>query len=195
MARTGRRPGPSTTRAEILRAARHQFATGGYDATTMRGVAEAAGVDSALVVRAFGGKAGLFRAGVEWPWNPADVVPAVAAGPKGATGRRIATKFVETWEHPEERAPIITLIRSAAAHAESRDLLNQFVTNAGAGPDRAHGRVRPRRGARRVHRRPPRRHRAGPLVLAIEPLASMEASRVRDVVASVVQRILTVPLP
>jgi hypothetical protein len=32
-------------------------------------------------------------------------------------------------------------------------------------------------------------------VLAIEPLASMEASGVRDVVASVVQRILTVPLP
>jgi hypothetical protein len=29
---------------------------------------------------------------------------------------------------PEERAPIITLIRSAAAHVESRTLLNQFVT-------------------------------------------------------------------
>jgi len=32
-------------------------------------------------------------------------------------------------------------------------------------------------------------------VLAIEPMASMDASVVRDVVAKVAQRILTVPLP
>jgi AcrR family transcriptional regulator len=195
MPRTGRRPGPSTTRAEILRAARHQFATGGYDATTMRGVAQAAGVDSALVVRAFGGKAGLFRAAVEWPWNPADVVPAVAAGPKGTTGRRIATMFVETWEHAEERAPIITLIRSAAAHAESRNLLNQFVTTQVLVPIvRTAGFDRAEQRAAFIAA-----HLVGTglarYVLAIEPLAGMEASVVRDVVASVVQRILTVPLP
>ena len=195
MARTGRRPGPSTTRADILGAARHLFAANGYDATTVRGVAEAAKVDPALVVRAFGGKDGLFRAAVGWPWNPADVIPAVAAGPKASTGRRIASHFVETWEDPQERAPIIALIRSAAVHEESRNLLNQFVTTQLLVPIiRIAGFDQPERRAAFVAAQLVGTGLAR-YVLAIEPLASMEPELVRDVVATVVQRILTLPLP
>ncbi|HET6662826.1 MAG TPA: TetR family transcriptional regulator [Acidimicrobiales bacterium] len=195
MARTGRRPGPSTTRADILRAARHLFATNGYDATTIRGVAEAAKVDPALVVRAFGGKGGLFRAAVDWPWDPADVVPTVAHGPRGSTGRRIAGLFVGTWEDPDERAPIITLIRSAAGHEQSRMLLNQFVTSQLLVPIvRTAGFDQPEQRAAFIAA-----HLIGTglarYVLAIEPLATMAPTCVTDVVGKVVQRILTVPLP
>ena len=37
--RSGRRPGPTTTREAIADAARRQFAELGYDRTTMRGIA------------------------------------------------------------------------------------------------------------------------------------------------------------
>ena len=45
----GRRPGGPDTRGEILDAARRSFAQRGFRGTTVRGVAAAAGVDSALV--------------------------------------------------------------------------------------------------------------------------------------------------
>ena len=59
--RSGRRPGPSTTREEIAEAARRQFAELGYDRATLRGIAGEAGVDAALVVRFYGSKDALFR--------------------------------------------------------------------------------------------------------------------------------------
>jgi AcrR family transcriptional regulator len=60
MARTGRRPGPTSTRAQILATAASCFAEAGYDATSLRRVAADAGVDPALVRRFFGGKEQLF---------------------------------------------------------------------------------------------------------------------------------------
>src|SRR5207253_1173969 len=54
--RTGRRPGGGDSRGDILTAARASFADRGYDATSLRSVARAAGVDPALVHRFFGGK-------------------------------------------------------------------------------------------------------------------------------------------
>jgi AcrR family transcriptional regulator len=46
----------------LLDAARTLFAQRGYDRTTLRQVAEQAGVDAALVARYFGGKEGLYLA-------------------------------------------------------------------------------------------------------------------------------------
>ncbi|HEX9031777.1 MAG TPA: TetR/AcrR family transcriptional regulator, partial [Streptosporangiaceae bacterium] len=60
MPRTGRRPGSSSTREEITAAAAACFAQAGYDATSLRQVAEKAEVDPALVRRFFGGKEQLF---------------------------------------------------------------------------------------------------------------------------------------
>ena len=47
--RTGRRPGSSGTREAILDSARQNFGDNGYDATSIRRVAQDAGVDPALV--------------------------------------------------------------------------------------------------------------------------------------------------
>lgn len=46
--RIGRRPGPSSTREDILHAARRRFAQQGYDRATFRNIAADAGVDPAL---------------------------------------------------------------------------------------------------------------------------------------------------
>src|SRR4051794_7313348 len=47
--RRGRRPAGEDTRGVILAAARAEFGSRGYDGTTIRGIARAAGVDARLV--------------------------------------------------------------------------------------------------------------------------------------------------
>ena len=49
------------TEARILDAAAQAFLTAGYDRTTIRAVASAAGVDAGLVMHYFGSKQELFR--------------------------------------------------------------------------------------------------------------------------------------
>ena len=195
MARTGRRPGVSTTRAEMLDAARTLFGTHGYDNTTIRMVGEAAGVDSALVVRTFGGKEALFLAAVEWPWDPAVIVPTVAAGPKSRAGRRIAEMAVDTWEDPAQRAPILALLASTGANDVARTLLRDFISTQVLVPIvRTCGFDRPELrgsllGAQLIGLVTAR------YVLAIEPLASISASALEDIAADAPQRVLTAELP
>lgn len=63
---TGRRPRDSAaTRQALLTAARTLFAEHGYDATTVRAVADLAGVNQALLFRYFGNKRGLFTNAVQ----------------------------------------------------------------------------------------------------------------------------------
>lgn len=57
-----KRRNAASTRARILSAARRAFAEIGYQQAGIRQIASAAGVDSALVSRYFGSKAGLFEA-------------------------------------------------------------------------------------------------------------------------------------
>ena len=59
--RTGRRPGATDTRERIAVAARSLFAELGYERTSFRQIAAAAGVDPALVVHFYGSKEDLFR--------------------------------------------------------------------------------------------------------------------------------------
>ncbi|MCL2585930.1 MAG: TetR/AcrR family transcriptional regulator, partial [Streptosporangiales bacterium] len=60
MSRSGRRPGTSQTREEILAVARGRFAERGYDAASLRAIAAEAEVDPALVIHYFGSKEKLF---------------------------------------------------------------------------------------------------------------------------------------
>jgi AcrR family transcriptional regulator len=89
VARTGRRPGISGSREAILAAARTSFADQGYDGTTIRGIARHAGVDPALVRHYFGTKEQLFAAALEFPFEPAAVLPTVLGDGLEGAGERL----------------------------------------------------------------------------------------------------------
>jgi AcrR family transcriptional regulator len=127
--RTGRRPGASGTRAEILATARAEFAAHGYDGATIRGIAAAAGVDPALVGHYFGSKEDLFVAALRLPFDPADaIVHIVAAGTDGL-GERMTDFFFSTWDNPDG-APFIALLRSVTASEQAAEMMRQFISRA-----------------------------------------------------------------
>jgi AcrR family transcriptional regulator len=62
MTQQTRRRDAAGTRQALLDAARHRFAANGYAATTVRDIAESAGVNVSLISRYFTSKEGLFEA-------------------------------------------------------------------------------------------------------------------------------------
>ncbi|MFF9569510.1 TetR family transcriptional regulator [Streptomyces sp. NPDC014685] len=127
--RPSRTTGPDgpDARTRILDAARTEFAERGYDKTSIRGVARAAGVDAALVHHYFGTKDEVFAAAVELSFEPALVIPAVLGeGPDGL-GERLARYFLSVWENPASRAPLLAIMRSALTHEAAAKVLRGFV--------------------------------------------------------------------
>ena len=126
--RSGRRPGPTTTRVAIAEAARRQFAELGYDRTTLRGIAGEAGVDAALVVRFYGSKEALFREVMALPSAVAEAMAGLAEGPTATVGRRLAEVIVGMLEDPRSRSVVIGRIRAASSHPEAASLVRETVT-------------------------------------------------------------------
>jgi AcrR family transcriptional regulator len=126
--RSGRRPGPTTTRDAIAGAARRQFAELGYDRATLRGIAGEAGVDAALVVRFYGSKDGLFRDVMALPPMVAEAIASLADGPRATLGRRLAEVVVGMLEDPRSREVVLGRIRSAASHPDAAALVRETVT-------------------------------------------------------------------
>ncbi|MEU2078434.1 TetR family transcriptional regulator [Streptomyces sp. NPDC013489] len=114
-------------RERILEAARAQFAERGYDKTSVRGIAKAAGVDAALVHHYFGTKDEVFAAAIEVSFEPATVVPAIVGGPRETIGERLARFFIGVWENPVSRAPLLAIVRSALTHEAAAKVLRTFV--------------------------------------------------------------------
>ena len=85
--RPGRPPGTSDTRERILTNARELFARNGIDKTSIRAVAAAAGVDSALVHHYFGTKRQLFAAAIHIPIDPMAVLGPIRRTPVTGTPR------------------------------------------------------------------------------------------------------------
>jgi AcrR family transcriptional regulator len=75
--RAGRPRDAAATRQALLDAARQLFASAGYDATTVRAIADRAGVNQALLFRYFGSKEGLFDEAVL-----GDALQLLADGPR-----------------------------------------------------------------------------------------------------------------
>jgi len=125
----GRRPGNPDTRTEIVATARRLFAESGYDKTSVRDIAAAAGVDPALIRHYFGSKAELFRTTVGWPLAPDDLVARITGGGRSAIGARLTRVFLEAWERPDSRTPLLAILRGAATHEESTTLVRQFMQN------------------------------------------------------------------
>ena len=125
--RAGRRPGSPDTRGQILAAAGAEFAERGYDGASVRAIAARAGVNPALISHYFGGKESLFAAVVRLPFTPDDVFDRVAGAPAGLRGERLTRTFLDVWEDPARRAPVLALVRSALSHESAALLIRQFA--------------------------------------------------------------------
>lgn len=121
----GRRTGSPETREAILDAARELFAAHGFEATTLRAVAERAGVDVALCSYYFGSKAELFAAALNLPAGPVGTLTRAIGDPgdREHLAERILRGLMELWDSPAG-TPLVTLVRSMASH---RELLKAFV--------------------------------------------------------------------
>src|SRR5712692_8227208 len=190
VARTGRRPGVGGTRERILAAARSDFGKGGYEGTTIRGIAAQAKVDPALVMHYFDSKDGVFRAAVQFPVDPAEFIPRLVAPGLGGLGERLVRFFVETWDSPAG-SPLLALIRSAVGNEDGAALLREFVTREVLGR-LARALDQPQLRAALV---------AGQLiglamlryVVRVEPLASASAAELVAWLGPTLQRYLTDP--
>src|SRR3954469_3000978 len=116
----GRRRGDtSVSREDVGRIALEQFATRGYARTTIRSVAEAAGVDPALVMYHHGSKGELFRAAVAMRFDPGATAEQLAAGDPAPVGRRLIDFLLAAWDQPVQRQVFLARIRAAATEPEA----------------------------------------------------------------------------
>ena len=122
----GRRPGNPDTRNEIVATARRLFADSGYEQTSVRDIAAAAGVDPALIRHYFGSKAELFRSTVGWPFQADAISARIISGDRDELGARLTRVFLGAWEQPDSRAPLLAILRGAATHEASTTLARQF---------------------------------------------------------------------
>lgn len=122
----GPRPSGSDTRSAILAAARARFATHGYDAATIRGIAGVAGVDPALVHHYFGTKARLFTAALAMPFNPADLFAQVLAAGIETAGERLIRAVFAALQEPGARSAMLAVIRTATSSDDGAAMLREF---------------------------------------------------------------------
>lgn len=190
MARTGRRPGDTDTRAAILDAARRNFSANGFDRATIRGIAADAGVDPALVHHYFGTKNDLFSAALDIPVNPASVLPGIIAqGPDGL-GERIVRTMIGVWDRTDVN-PVMMVLRSLAADERLVAIVREFLVHNVVGPLGAQlggpdAELRASLAASQLAGLVVARY-----VMRIEPLASADADTVARIVGPNVQRYLT----
>ena len=132
--RTGRRPGTSSTREDILTAARKLFAERGYTGATMRAIAADAGVDAALVVHFFGNKATLLAEAVEWPFDPDVEMPKLLVGGKHHAGGHLVELFIRNWDEEGTRSPVLTVLRASIVEPQAAEMMGQFLRRRLFGP-------------------------------------------------------------
>ncbi|MFD2122588.1 TetR family transcriptional regulator, partial [Streptomyces cirratus] len=183
--------GPGTQERIRAAAPRAEFAARGYDKTSVRGIAKAAGVDPALVHHYFGSKDDLFAAAIELSLEPALVVPMILGGGPEGIGERLARYFLGVWENPVTRVPLLAVIRSALTHEAAAKVLRALILR----------RVLERVAADLNVPDPTFRaelaasHMVGIAILRyvvqVEPLASADPEAIISLVAPTLQRYLT----
>ncbi|MER6780775.1 MULTISPECIES: TetR family transcriptional regulator [unclassified Streptomyces] len=130
---TGR--GPRGERGEqadkIVAAARRAFATRGYAATSLRAVAQEAGVDPGLVNYYFRTKTGLLEEVMQPPEAFGAAVAAAAEQPMDRRGHAFVQATLDLWEDPVSaeilRSIILTAAQEPAALQRLRQLFSELV--------------------------------------------------------------------
>jgi AcrR family transcriptional regulator len=192
--RRGRRPIGEDRRGDILAAAREEFASKGFDGTTLRGIARVAGVDARLVHHYFDGKDAVFTAAFEIPVRPQDVIePVLAAGADGI-GERLIRLFLSVWDNPPGRQRIVALLSASLTSEAGARMLREFVTR------EVFGRIVARLGTDDAELRASLAASqmmglvVARYVVAVEPLASLPPEDVVAFVGPTLQKYLNGPL-
>jgi AcrR family transcriptional regulator len=184
--RPGRRPGPTETRQTILAAARELFAEKGYDGASIRAIARTAGVDPALVHHFFTSKEDLFVAAMEFPFDPAQLLPHIAAGPKEELGERLVRVFLSVWGDPQLQPRATAILRSATTSEQGAAMLREFASSA------LLGRVAEASGVPLLRINAAAGQMIGVMilryVLAVEPIASATEDELVELLAPTLQR-------
>jgi AcrR family transcriptional regulator len=127
-ARSGRRPGDSGTREQILEAALHLFADRGYARTTIRAIADKAGVDPALVHHFFTNKEGVFDAAVNSSFSVSAAFDGMPIA-DDATSEAIwlAHTYFDFWENEQTRYAMTAIYRAGLADSVTSDMLRSRI--------------------------------------------------------------------
>jgi AcrR family transcriptional regulator len=169
------------------------FAEKGYRATTIRGVAAAAGVDAALVHHYFGTKDDLFIASLQIPADPREALASVFAAGTAGAGERLLQVALAVWDEPEGRRPLVAVVRDSLGERGGSLLRDGFLRVVLKGlrealpPEEAE--LRAQLVAAQMLGLVVTRY-----VLELEPLASLPRAQVVDLVAPTLQRYLDGPL-
>jgi AcrR family transcriptional regulator len=193
--RTGRRPGESGSKDAIVDAARRLFAERGYVGTSMRAIAEEAGVDAALIVHFFGTKAQLLTESVRWPFDPEVEMVRVASAGRRDVGEGLARLVIRTWDREGDRNTILTLLRAATIEQAAAALMRDFLLGELFPPlmrelRADHPELRANLAVSQILGLGVARY-----VLKLEPLASLSEDEVVGWIAPTLQRYLTGRVP
>jgi AcrR family transcriptional regulator len=196
--RRGRRPIGEDRRGDILAAAREEFATKGFDGTTLRGIARLAGVDARLVHHYFEGKDAVFTAAFEIPVRPQDVLePVLAPGPDGI-GERLVRMFLSVWDSPPGRQRIVALLSASLTSEAGARMLREFLASEVFGRIVAHLHSEDGSGDAEIRASLAVSQMMGLVVaryvVGVEPLASLPPEDVVAFLAPTLQAYLTEPL-
>ena len=193
--RPGRPPGTSDTRDRILDNARELFARNGIGNTSIRSIAAAAGVDSALVHHYFGTKEQLFAAAVHIPIDPMRVIGPMREIPVEQLGSALPSLLLPLWDSEMGPAFLATL-RSMLA-GDGVGLIRSFLQDVisveiGARVDEppGSGRIRVQFVASQLVGIVMARY-----IIELEPFASLTVDQIAETVAPTLQRYLTGELP
>lgn len=124
-----RKKDATSTRADILEAARIAFTHASYDAVGLREIAATAGISAALVNRYFGGKEALFAEAVPSAFSIVELL----AEPRSAFGRRVVDYLSLKPKDGERFDATIAMLRSASSH-EARAMLSDGLEKKFVGP-------------------------------------------------------------
>lgn len=193
--RRGRPAGSSGSRERILASARELFARNGIRNTSIRAVAAAAGVDSALVHHYFGTKEKLFAAAVQIPIDPMQVIGPLREVPVDDLGYALPSMLLPLWDS-EVGAAFIATLRSILA-SEEISLFRTFIQDVigvEVGP-----RVDNPAGSGVIRIQFVASQLVGVVmaryILELEPFASLPPEQIAATIAPNLQRYLTGDLP
>ena len=193
--RPGRPAGSSERRERILTEARELFARNGFDKTSIRSIAAAAGVDSALVHHYFGTKEQLFAAAIHIPIDPMQVLGPMREAPVDQLGLILPSILLPLWDSQIGSGFIATLrsLMSGSDVSLVRSFLQEVVTKEvgarvddppGSGPIRVQFVASQLVGVVMAR-----------YILELEPFKSLPVTQIAETIAPNLQRYLTGELP